>query len=284
MDALISKFEKAPYTGVLYHYTSLEALTKIVESRVLHASEAHFLNDSAEVIHLSGMVRQVLHEMNSDTIIEQLQDWLLIRKWEKPLVFVGSFSEAGNLLSQWRSYCPQWQGVSIGFAARNIKALATNQGFTLVKCIYDPAEHRALASDIANAFIEHARTIGPAPPTQAHPTQSYHPSFAELENAFVRLCCVAKHNTFAEEREWRVISNCHPNYVEPEISYRPGKSALIPHLKFVLPQAQNKVSFENVILGPTPNERISFRSMHMYLARTADCRTTACCGIPYRDY
>lgn len=282
MKELFENLISEPFSGILYHYTSLDALTKIVESKTIHASEAHYLNDSAEVTHLSDSVDRVLDTRPQTPIIRQLREWLKIRKQIKPLVFVVSFSEAGNLLSQWRSYCPPWQGVSIGFEASKLAAKASTQGFSLVRCIYDNESKAKLATNIADAFLARAESRGVD--AQQHPSQSYFTAFFDLEDTFLRLCCAAKHITFSEEREWRLISRSHINYVDSDIKYRTGRSALIPYLELDLPLKGNKPSIYSATLGPTPNVQTSTRSLDMYLEKNADSTKTMSCGIPYRDY
>jgi hypothetical protein len=51
-------------------------------------------------------------------------------------IFVTSFSEVDDLLSQWRSYCPNGAGYSISFLAKDLIEQETTQGFSLHHAIH----------------------------------------------------------------------------------------------------------------------------------------------------
>jgi hypothetical protein len=59
-------------------------------------------------------------------------------------VCVCSFSEAGDVLSQWRAYGGGAGGFSIGFAGSFLRAIVEREQFWLVPCVYDEGEQRAL--------------------------------------------------------------------------------------------------------------------------------------------
>ncbi len=102
----------------LYHYTSLEALVSIVQTRKLRASNIRFLNDSSESLWLKQHAVFILRKQASAQpqqpdvkgIVEAIESWPLQSH------FVASFTEKSDDLSQWRAYCPLGQGVSIGLA------------------------------------------------------------------------------------------------------------------------------------------------------------------------
>ena len=106
--------ENVPKT--LYHYTSLEALVSIVQSKRLRASNIRFLNDRTESLRLKESVLAILNKRVSykdKEIVRTIVD--LLGSTEKQSHFVASLSEKDDLLSQWRAYCPSGVGVSIGF-------------------------------------------------------------------------------------------------------------------------------------------------------------------------
>jgi len=107
--------EDAPKT--LYHYTSLEALQSIVKSKKLRASNIRFLNDMSETLIFRQDVLEVLRQRANGGERAQALAELIDHIESRPLqsLFVASFSEKGDLLSQWRAYCPPGLGVSIGF-------------------------------------------------------------------------------------------------------------------------------------------------------------------------
>src|SRR5262245_58864537 len=95
----------------LYHYTSLGGLVGIVESKSIWATHISYLNDAAEVRYAIELLRaEILTVANSVSDEErkclvQLQHWLAHGFVHNHLLFTASFTENGNLLSQWRAYC-----------------------------------------------------------------------------------------------------------------------------------------------------------------------------------
>jgi hypothetical protein len=73
------------------------------------------------------------------------------RTFVDPMVFVGSLSEAGDKLSQWRGYCPTGGGFSIGLSPDLIMRQAAKQDFQLVKCEYSLKEQTAICEELISA-------------------------------------------------------------------------------------------------------------------------------------
>ena len=58
-------------------------------------------------------------------------------------LFAVSFSERGNDLGQWRAYCPNGGGSSIGFRRTALGALCVEQHIQFDRCDYDGTKGRA---------------------------------------------------------------------------------------------------------------------------------------------
>lgn len=121
---------------VLYHYTSLGALTKIVASGCLYATDIGFFSDAAEMKHAANVLRmhiakRIEAQTSHSRLLSQLGDWISERLTGGHMQFVVSFTANGNLLSQWRSYYPHGRGVSIGFRPEVISQAAAAQGFRI---------------------------------------------------------------------------------------------------------------------------------------------------------
>lgn len=107
------KYEQAYHIhdGLLYHYTKLDTLWKIIGSDSLFARNIRFSNDFNEYLtgrnaiekFVSGV--QDIEEAKKEKILKKIQ--------ENPMMyFMVCFCEEGDLLSQWRGYAQN--GVSIG--------------------------------------------------------------------------------------------------------------------------------------------------------------------------
>src|SRR5262249_270640 len=115
-------------------------------------------------------------------------------------IYVSSFTENPDQLSQWRAYCPPSGGDAIGFAG---KALAESTGPTrnrfLASCVYDLHLQERLVStlvgDVAmlaesdrHAGLEHDRI--------------FRESFKLLGRLLPLVAPVLKDSSFSEENEW----------------------------------------------------------------------------------
>lgn len=114
----------------MYHYTSLKALTEIVASGCLYATDIRFFSDAAEMKHTADILRiYIAQRIESQTphskLLSQLREWVSERLTGGHMQLVVSFTANGNLLSQWRSYCPHGKGVSIGFRPEVVFQIAT---------------------------------------------------------------------------------------------------------------------------------------------------------------
>jgi hypothetical protein len=160
----------------LVHYTSASAFLSILSGDNPHfrAYDIAFMNDTSEFTHPIDAFKEtffwILNETErdldkvganasnmapSDEQKEALKYyshgqsklflnkkfleaiWNEIEKLRKErYIFVVSFSTKPDLLSQWRAYCPQG-GYNFGFIKDNLKEIASNQDFELVKLTYN---------------------------------------------------------------------------------------------------------------------------------------------------
>lgn len=99
------------HDGLLYHYTKLDTLWKIIESDSLFARNIRFSNDFNEYLTGRNAIEAFVSELQD---IEKLKKKEILKKIrENPMMyFMVCFCEDGNLLSQWRGYAQN--GVSLG--------------------------------------------------------------------------------------------------------------------------------------------------------------------------
>lgn len=253
----------------LFHYTSLNGLKGIIESNSIWATEARYLNDAEEMSHLAERVvdeiaRQTrVHDETERIILKQFSTWIKNRLTQGHKMFVASFTENGNLLSQWRGYCPYGKGISIGFSPDKISEIMQGASYTLGKCIYDASQQSTIVGSIIGGVVEEAFRQGPS--ADFHESQSYYGVFGELEPAILRIAILIKNVAFVEEQEWRLISPIIDNYREASISYREGTSMLIPYMNLPIRLGQDKDDIDLVIIGPTPTPKLAIDSLVNYL-------------------
>ncbi len=99
------------HNGLLYHYTKLDTLWKILGSDSLFARNIRFSNDFNEYLTGRDTIEKFVNGLQD---MEELKKEKILKKIrENPMMyFMVCFCEDGDLLSQWRGYAQN--GVSIG--------------------------------------------------------------------------------------------------------------------------------------------------------------------------
>lgn len=99
------------HDGLLYHYTKLDTLWKILESDSLFARNIRFSNDFNEYLTGRNTIEKFVNWLQDTE--ESKKEEILKKLRENPMMyFMVCFCEDGDLLSQWRGYAQN--GVSIG--------------------------------------------------------------------------------------------------------------------------------------------------------------------------
>ena len=246
-ETLVESLREGP--PILWHYTNATGLRGILTDQRLWATQATFLNDSAEGSYGVARFMRALREFRDDAAPAETRDyldWLCEGGWEPILttfepqhfaVFVACFCENGDLLSQWRAYSggDTAGGYAIGFetpgsplawpmtapgnhrlAMRRIRYDDDEQG-TVCNALFAPLAG-LLASDPKDLVVQHAFQ-------------------GALMDALLDAATTFKHPAFAEEREWRVV------YVRPRdedplpVEHRTVGGMVVPYVSLVLPAA-----------------------------------------------
>ena len=284
-------YNKQP-SSLLFHYASLANVKNIVGGRVLWASDIRYMNDAGELGTAAQLIQAVsanlLHagKITDAEVLSQFASWVGHRLENGHALFAACFSQRGNLLSQWRGYCPAGNGYSLGFDPIELSKTAAEQRFSLVQCIYDREQQVKLLTEVVAAVVEHARAFGEAAPSERHPDNRFHPAFEALELDLLKVAAALKHGAFFEEQEWRVVSEAVTRTDMPEIGYRPGTSMLVPYVHFKLPSAADgRLRVAQVFVGPTPHQNLAINSMSSFLSSQVDGQIDIwSADIPYRTW
>jgi hypothetical protein len=180
-----------------------------------------------------------------------------------------SLSEEGDLLSQWRAYAPH-NGYSIGFNANELKKLPSCQSkdatpeflvkreadYKLLPCVYKKKEEQTLyASEVIDKTIKFVERniqefITDTASIRPLKTTAYDLS-ARLSNAVIFFSSILKEASFAEEKEWRLVSRPIPY---ENLSYRPRGSLIVPYDVFSLrgnePGIRPSIPIGSIYVGP----------------------------------
>jgi len=279
-----------PIPEKLWHYTSFAAFEKIVNSKEVWATDYRFLNDSEEFLHAKKLVQELVGKVPKhgrrgfparlliETAVNAAFSAGALDE-SRLRIMVASFSEEGDQLSQWRGYCKDSSGVSIGLDLRHLRH-PSKAGGTVVfaPCIYKRTEklkllrsiiraHRSYAEDWFYQVIDiiddrHSKTENPEPIVNFSFFNEYSPklksALEEAQKSFerdlIKIAPLLKDESFSEEKEWRLVLLSEPITMPMKlpVAFRPTRNALVPYVAFplLLPSQTGEIPCNDLILGP----------------------------------
>lgn len=287
----------------VFHYTSIDALMKIVNSRSIWCTALSYLNDSKERTFLFEAVRTRLPSLKDEdaSIDPELVLQTLEVKDPAPRtpftdeVFAACFAENSDSLMHWRAYCPQEQGVAIGFRAACLKevriAERPQEGMVIPpvsfgRVGYLNADDTARIDDI----IHKAYAMAKDAIKQNH-KGVLNDHFRWAVDSFA---CANKLKAFEVEGELRLLTNV--GYRENNIHFRTVRSTLIPYVEMTIP-SQSGAGFDldfdknkrwnaiqSVTIGPTANMALTKRSVKAFFVLHGMDVQVEESNVPYRDW
>jgi hypothetical protein len=290
-------------TNLVFHYTSQAGLLGILAQKAIWASNVQYLNDSAEFKYAIGLADE---EFKSIRELASPEDLHFLDEVHESVqesyysdVFVCSFSEVGDLLSQWRGFCPPTGGFSVGFDISFLTKSATRVGSALAKCIYDQEDQKNRIHQLwldTLKVCQSARAAGAPPLGIGTWTLNYFfsgsthmeiPAIGKLppSEGFNVIAPLLKHPSYSEEREWRVVLRAH-RIKKPMFrpwKFREGKSAIVPYVLFDIEDPSEHPIIRQVIIGPTPFPELAYHSLQDLIRyeNIQGCSLSNS-GIPYR--
>lgn len=258
-ESLSKRFKHKPPPR-LFHYTSPDGLIGIIKSRKIWATNIRYLNDFNELVEASDTASIILSEMIESDDYNDERD-LLIEMREKAgtaasRYYVCSFSEDEDSLSQWRAYCPSTGGYALGIPSTQLSAVAQENGWYFVKCIYDEDKAKNIIKEVITSFLEeHRKTAATVQPKNI--SNLINNIALRFQLYIAQVGGVIKNKAFEQEQEWRLIS---PAVVESDkhINFRTGRSGVVPYFEFPLLEGKNpnltgfKDSTLKLMVGPNP--------------------------------
>lgn len=281
---------------ILNHYTSMQGLLSIVETGRIRASHVRYLNDGSEIATMwkvvLGRLRERLASVKSTEENAYLSEVIRLAE-SRPLSneFVASFSEKGDDLSQWRSYCPSGAGFSIGFPSSAIRSqwvsnpCGAEPSFVaaqLLKVLYLSEGDTAELDRTIDAIFELAARL--------HGTMGFYGPLSREQIVPAWFSIIApsyKNSAFRDESEWRLVLN-KPHKPMPCQRFREGKSTIIPYVEVDLNRDMHFKNIEEymirrVVVGPTPNAELSVAALQsLFLSKGHPEVQVEVSSIPYR--
>lgn len=268
----------------LHHYTSGAGLLGIVESSAIWATQIQYMNDYKEFSHAIDLARTELFHLKkreNDSAVDKICDKVfeLLDSMSGVSIYVACFSEVDDSLSQWRGYCPSGFGYCIGFVEERLKQIAESQGFTLKPCIYDLGEQRKLVKKWTEGIVSQIKENY----FEDIDLEQYCSTHAqEYFNEFARLAPYVKHNSFFEEKEWRLVTLVFSN--DPRVKLRAGRSMLVPYIEIDLKLSRETDLVWNIRVGPTPQLELAMSSATKLFNKINIVSGIGRTMVPYRDW
>ncbi len=305
---IIKKIKSQSIDRPLYHYTSQTGLLGIISKKSIWATAINYLNDTLEFEYSMKLIKEELQWLSDQIkngelgevekeikyfgMIHDLFEFSISQQFIKDhfYIFVVSFSKTGDLLSQWRAYCPKNSGFNLGFDLKIIQEVVNKQGFFISKCLYDPEEQKAAIKYLLRQwglfYIDNmGRFSAFAKENDIEGlTGAVMEVTSELLEAVVHLCPLLKDPSFVEEKEWRLVS--HPISVEhPQVKFREGNSMLVPYFDLHLTNNTEQLSIKSITIGPTSDPESSSDSLKAFLkSKKINYDKVEVSKIPYRSW
>jgi len=260
-------------TSDLCHYTSQDGLIGILKHKSMYATDASYLNDSQEVVYAVNLAKKYFRDRPSRGLRSVMEMMNVLDQTEslvgKLPVYVASFSEHPDLLSQWRGYCSKGSGFALCVSPDRMTKIAKARRCELFKCIYDEEQQVEVLQKMEEFAVNHFESDKSVP----------------LQIVFgltlLSFSTALKHPKFAEESEWRAIQR-----VGGTPSIRPGASTLTPYINFPLTiSATDPVELSKLVVGPTPHALLAVRAARSLLQETSTvCPEPVSSEIPFRNW
>lgn len=254
----------------LWHYTTLEGLLGILRSKSIWATHVQSLNDHSELRYVLDKLQGkwgkgvALADQRALDVFVQQQ---LLQSAE---LYVASFCEEGDLLSQWRGYAGN-SGVAVGFDAIELmRSMHASRSGMLLRVLYEEDDADEAAQYIRRRVLEVWREAFPEGILDfaskftgeelsltiqnkgfEKVVDAASKNFFQIAEEIASLGIISlrhKHPSFVEESEWRLIHQSPRS--NDGLNYRISGNALIPYRSMPLGDAPDISPIRRIRLGP----------------------------------
>jgi hypothetical protein len=290
LEALEEKVAKAwqlhhtSLDKVIWHYTDVTGLVNIIQSGVLRATNAFYLNDSMEVDYARELIKDEVARQRG-TLPAPVDEFLsfvdasvqITRYVFEPYVTCFSGEAARDLLSQWRAYGDNGSGYAIGFIPKNLAQLST---VNLRKIIYEQITQRELIENALSAYSSElpavSRVLAGNPARLNEAIRDFSHSFSKILHEYIY--CF-KDKSWREEQEWRIVRQIVPFKAAggvpdvTDLSFRPSKSgSVIPFTDLDIREKDpdddvKRMPVSEILIGPKLPEMSALHSVKLLLER-----------------
>lgn len=247
----------------------------ILAENQIWASRILCLNDSAEFRHGLEAIKTEIFSQVPTGFDKTLTDYISqeFNSIRNQNIFVASWSENSDQLSQWRGYCRDEQGFALGLPSSFLRDCAREHGWMFGRCFYGE-ENQPLAKSVANEFW-----AGISRGVMRNPKSDI---YVEIRNSVIVYACFMKHAGFKEEVEWRLVSHSLDRS-DTGIAVRPSKTFPISYCRFPIQLNSGDRPAGRIIVGPGPAQELASHGAAIAARNSAICITERIySNIPWR--
>lgn len=245
---------------VLYHYTTMGALFKIIDGIKernnhyyfeLFATHYRFVNDPTEYKFVDNCVSKAVQECADNTASEVYKKYSLELDSNSEDPFVVSLSAAKDDLAMWRMYGDNGRGVVIGINAASVtNTFNANTSGIFNNCDYFD-EESLIKMFVENGVGENYYKISKNLFGNSVECQSRDAKCLQHMRIF------GKHSCYSAEDEWRIVKFSKLRQCE----YREVNGTVVPYLRIQIP-------FEflvEIVLGPCLDRELHKFSLQSFI-------------------
>lgn len=194
--------------NIIYHYCNVDSFKAIIQNKTLWLSSVYNLNDYKEIHWIKDKVSKKIQEYTNKNNYEKFNNFTKLYEEQQPTVYIASFSQGEDLLSQWRAYANDGYGVAIGF---NTEYFKENNLIKTSEVLYDEKKQEEEIEKILKPLVQLDNKMD----FESKEFQIY---CEKIINDINNLSAKSKNELFMEEQEVRLIHN--PIIIEDNITKR----------------------------------------------------------------
>ena len=183
--------------NIIYHYCNVDAFKAIIQNKTLWLSSVYNLNDYKEIHWIKEKVSKKINEYTNKNNYDKFNNFNKLYDEQQPTVYIASFSQGDDLLSQWRAYANDGYGVAIGFNANYFK---NNNLIKTSKVLYDEKKQEEEIDKILKPLLDLDKKIN-------FESKEFEEFCEKIINEINNLSAKSKNELFMEEQEVRLIHN-----------------------------------------------------------------------------
>ncbi|MBD5483035.1 MAG: hypothetical protein HDR15_11045 [Lachnospiraceae bacterium] len=262
----------------LYYYTNVETMRCILQNANIYATNLRYMNDAEEYANGVKELREIFNERKRRELITE--DMLQGVLENEVTSYSISFSEAGDLLSQWSMYAGE-SGVSLRMRftgterykaypdngeakAQEREELPDSEERLQVRKVYyctksamKKSEYKAAADEIWKAA-----TGTPGSEEEGGQSEGQADIDDEYPALWKRMAPFVKRVEFRAEAEQRLVFNTAEWEKTFRIDYRNSRNALKPYLDI---ECKDGWPIYEVMVGPGFNQEVVYQSILHFL-------------------